>query len=203
MKKVTPFNITMLLLAGIVLAAFTLSFQTVATLGNAYFAGHGWLFALLVDAGMMVLGLVRLQAGVIGSQGLKYGAWGGLFAALILSVLLNVVDAHGAFTEAWLHYVIHALPPVALLSLSELALTMYDKQLANIWPYIPPGYDWLAADSDDVVKFAWYYYISRPVCGNHGSWATRDGEDATSLHGIHLTIPDGLKWHDLIFERPK
>lgn len=131
MKKITLSHITLGLVVGIVLAAFTLSFRTVAQLGNVFFPGYGWLFALLVDAGMAVLGLVRLQAGVIASQGLKYGAWGGLIASLVLSVLLNVVDAYGAFTAGWLHYVIHGLPPVALLSLSELALTMYDKQLSN------------------------------------------------------------------------
>lgn len=130
-KHITFENITFALLLFIVGAAFTLSFRTVQASGNVFFPQYGWLFAGLIDAGMVVIGLIRVQAGVMRSKGLKNAAYGGLAVSLVLSVLLNVVNHDGTFKSDWLHYVVHGLPPVALLALTELALSMYDERVAN------------------------------------------------------------------------
>lgn len=83
-------------------------------------------------------------------------------------------------------------------------LRQVEEQLVNLWPHIKPGYDWLAADSDGDGKFDWYCYNYRPSqqTSNEGrEWSFED--DCLLLYGLHITIPDGLEWHDLIFERPK
>ena len=82
-------------------------------------------------------------------------------------------------------------------------LRQVEEQLANIWPYIKPGYDWLAADLELDGLFDWYCYNHKPARqeNNVGEWKVED--DCLPLYGLHITIPDGLEWHDLIFERPK
>ncbi len=80
-------------------------------------------------------------------------------------------------------------------------LRQVKEQLANIWPYVKPGYDWLAADWGGGGKFSWYCYRNRPDRTGGSGWGSET--PCTSLRGLHLPIPDGLEWHDLIFERPK
>lgn len=126
MKKHTMIKVVLFFVVSIVLAAFVLSFRTVSAVGDHFFPGFGWLFALLIDAGMIVLGLVRLLAGVMRQQLIKRWAVAGLSLALAASFVLNIVTTDGRFTGEWLHWLAHGLPPVALLALSELALQIYD-----------------------------------------------------------------------------
>lgn len=127
MRKHFTFNNIVLVFVGVIaLAAFVLSFNTISKLGNAFFPERGWVFAGMVDLAMIVLGMVRVQAGRMENVDIKRWSLVGLVVAGLLSVLMNVVTTDGAFSGQWLHYVIHGLPPVALLTLSELALSMYD-----------------------------------------------------------------------------
>lgn len=83
-------------------------------------------------------------------------------------------------------------------------LRQVEEQLVNLWQYIKPGYDWLAADSDGDGKFDWYCYNYRPsqqTSNEDREWSFED--DCRLLYGLHIIIPAGLEWHDLIFQRPK
>ncbi len=83
-----------------------------------------------------------------------------------------------------------------------------EERLAILWPYIKPEASWLAADVNGAKDgFVWYCYIDKPITSNkfYCTWETASNEkpDGFPMLGLHITIPDGLEWHDLIFERPK
>lgn len=127
MKKHLTFNNFVLFLVGLIaIFAFILSFKTISALGEVFFPSFGWLFAIMVDLTMIVLGLVRVQAGKMRDSSIKSWALLGLVLTGLVSIVMNVVTGKGVFVSGWLHYLAHGLPPVALLALSELALTMYD-----------------------------------------------------------------------------
>lgn len=121
-------------------------------------------------------------------------------------------DADGRDITKTLNHALLMLRRVAVEEDKEGAKMANDKadllqkvaeQLANIWPYIKPGYDWLAADLELDGLFDWYCYNHKPARqeNNVGEWKVED--DCLPLYGLHITIPDGLEWHDLIFERPE